>query len=157
TELPTAEAPRLADLTGQPYPHSLEEVYRSFLFHGPDLQGLTRVEGLADTGIAATTRPAPPPAQWVERPLRRDWLAEPLALDCAFQAIILWCFAQHGAAALPVFVGRYRQSRRAFPSGGVKLVARITKDTGGLACADVEFLDPVSGRLVARLADAEVA
>ena len=89
--------------------------------------------------------------------LRRDWLADPLGLDCAFQAIILWSFAQHGAAALPVFVGRYRQFRRAFPAGGVRLVARITKDTGCLARADVEFLDPATGRLVARLADAEVA
>jgi len=35
--------------------------------------------------------------------MRQRWLADPLALDCAFQMMILWSFERHGAGCLPCF------------------------------------------------------
>ncbi len=134
----------------QSYPHPHEDIYRYFLFHGADLQGIVQVEGVSETGIVALVRTAPPPARWLEQPLRSHWLADPLALDSAFQAMILWSFAQHGAGSLPVYVGGYKQFRRSFPPGEVRVVARITADNGTVARADLDFLD-LSGTPIARM------
>jgi hypothetical protein len=138
----------------QPYPHPLDEVYQYFLFHGPDLHGIERVDGVSDTAFVGTTYPAPLPAEWFTQPLRSAWVADPLVLDASFQMMILWSFVQHGAGSLPCFAGRYRQYRRAFPSGPVKVVARITRDNGSFARADIDYLD-ADGTLVAQVQDYE--
>ena len=134
----------------EPYPRSVAEAYESLLFHGLDLQGIEQVEGCGAAGIVATVRTAPAPLEWVRQPMRQRWLADPLALDCAFQLMILWTFERHGAGCLPCFAARYRQYRRAYPADGVRIAARVTRDTGMHVWADLDFLDD-EGRLVARL------
>jgi NAD(P)-dependent dehydrogenase (short-subunit alcohol dehydrogenase family) len=138
----------------QPYPHPVDEVYKYFLFHGPDLQGIERVDGLSETAFVGTAYPAPPPAEWFSQPLRSGWLADPLVLDASFQMMILWSYAQHGAGSLPCFAGRFRQYRRAFPAGPVKVVIRVTKDNGQFARADIDYLD-ADGVVVAQVQDYE--
>jgi hypothetical protein len=137
-----------------PFPYTPDEVYDYVLFHGPDLRAFDRVDGMGDGGALAFARTAPPPAAWMAHPVRSAWLADPLALDAAFQLLSVWSYQKHRAASLPCFAGRYRQFRRVFPSDGVMIAARITRDNGTTARADVEFID-ADGRLVARLADAE--
>jgi hypothetical protein len=137
-----------------PFPYSPAEVYETFLFHGPDLRAFERVDGMADGGATAFARTAPPPVEWMDDPVRGAWLADPLAIDAAFQLLSVWSCQAHRAASLPCFAGRYRQYRRLFPSEGVRIAARITNDNGTTARADVEFLD-ADGRLVAKLTDAE--
>ena len=138
----------------QPYPHPVDEVYRYFLFHGPDLHGIERVDGLSETAFVATAYPAPPPAEWFERPLRGSWVADPLVIDAAFQMMILWSFAQHGAGSLPCFAGRYRQYVRSFPAGPVRVVIRVTRDNGSFARADIDFVT-ADGQVVAQMQDYE--
>ena len=138
----------------KPSDYSLEEVYEHFLFHGPDLQGIERIEGLTDTAFVGSAYPAPPPSNWFQAPLRNSWCADPLVLDSAFQMMILWSFAQHGAGSLPCFAGRYRQYRRAYPTGPVRIVIRVTRDNGMFARADMDFLD-AEGLLVAQIQDYE--
>ena len=138
----------------QPYPHPVEEVYQYFLFHGPDLHGIERVDGVGETGFVGTAYPAPPPAEWLAQPLRSSWVADPLVLDASFQMMILWSFVQHGAGSLPCFAGRYRQYRRAFPAGPVRVVIRVTRDNGSFARADIDYLDP-DGTVVAQVQDYE--
>ena len=137
-------------LAGRPYPHSLRTIYEELLFHGPELHGIVHVEGWSERGIVAEVRSAPPPAEWIHRPLRQRWLADPLALDASFQMMILWTLEQHGAPSLPCFVGRYRQYRRAFPADGVRVVARVTKHSSLHALADIEYRD-AAGQVVARI------
>jgi NAD(P)-dependent dehydrogenase (short-subunit alcohol dehydrogenase family) len=132
-------------------PHA---IYRDVLFHGPDLQGITRLEGCDDRGIAILCQTAPPPAAWVERPFRQAWLTDPLVLDCAFQAMVLWSFERSGACSLPTAVGHYRQFRRDFPAEGVRVVSRVTQAAELSARADIVLLDR-DGALVARLDDYE--
>jgi Polyketide synthase dehydratase len=138
----------------QPYPHPIDEIYKYFLFHGPDLHGIEKVDGIGETGFLGSAYPAPTPAEWFADPLRSHWVADPLVLDASFQMMILWSFAQHGAGSLPCFAGRYRQYRRAFPTGPSRVHVRITRDNGTFARADVDYLD-ADGILIAQLQDYE--
>ena len=74
-----ADAIALPSLT--PFGRDARAIYRDVLFHGPDLRGIERVEGCDERGIAVLCRTSPPPAAWIERPLRQAWLTDPLALD----------------------------------------------------------------------------
>jgi hypothetical protein len=129
-------------------------IYRDVLFHGPDLQGIERVEGCDARGIVAVCRTSPPPTAWLDRPLRQAWLTDPLALDCAFQALVLWSVERSGACSLPTFLGRYRQYRRTFPPAGVRIVARVTQAAELGARADIALCDG-DGETVARIDDYE--
>jgi NAD(P)-dependent dehydrogenase (short-subunit alcohol dehydrogenase family)/acyl-coenzyme A thioesterase PaaI-like protein len=148
-DLPAAEspvpAPRLAA-----YMRTPSTVYTDVLFHGPELHALDHIEGCGPEGIIARLRCAPPPRQWLTEPFRGGWLADPLVLDGAFQAMIVWSESTAGVLNLPSGVECYRQYRRAFPTDGVRAVARITHSTGGVARADVDCLDS-AGRLIARI------
>src|SRR5262249_51837441 len=132
------------------YSRSLSDVYESSLFHGADLQGIVSVDGCDVSGIVGSVRSAPAPVEWLRRPLRQRWLADPLALDAAFQLLILWSWQVHGAANLPCLLGRYRQYRKVFPDVGVRVLTRVSRHTELHVVADLDFVD-ADGRLVARL------
>jgi hypothetical protein len=143
------------DLEGLlPYAAEPDEFYRDVLFHGPELRGIDRVEGSGASGIAGLAATAPPPASWIADPPRSAWLADPLVLDAAFQLMILWGVDQFGKGSLPTYLGRYRQFRRAFPAGPVRIAARVTQAREHRALADIEFLD-TDGQLIARIEDYE--
>ncbi len=131
-----------------------EEIYRRVLFHGPDMQWIECVEACDDRGVTARLRPAPAPAEWLRRPLRQKWIADPLVLDGGFQMMILWSFARSGAAGLPCHVARYRQYRRAFPADGARVVLNVVKATDLHAVGDLDFLS-ADGQVVARMDGAE--
>jgi hypothetical protein len=133
-----------------------DELYERILFHGPALQAIERVDGCDDRGIAGFVSTAPEPSSWLARPLRRQWLTDPLAIDAAFQLMILWCRERAGAPSLPTAVGSYRQFRRRFPDDGVRVVAAIRKSTDLKTVADLDFLD-ARGDLVARIESYECA
>ncbi len=148
---PPESAPELAMPA---YHRAKAEIYRELLFHGPDLQGIQQVEGCSDQGILATVHAAPAPADWLRQPLRSTWLAEPLALDCAFQMMIVWSFENHGCGSLPAHVGRYRQYRRSFPREGVRIFAEVTRSSPHRVLARLWFVDK-SGAVVAQVEDYE--
>ncbi len=118
------------------------------------MQGIERVEGLGERSIAGWVATSPAPADWLEQPLRNVWLTDPLAIDSAFQLVVLWCRDRLGANSLPTAIGGYRQFRRTFPAEGVRVVAEIRQASDRRAVADIEFLD-AQGELVARLASYE--
>jgi acyl transferase domain-containing protein len=138
------------------YPHPMAEIYRpERLFHGVDFHALREVIGCAPEGIAALSRPAPQPAAWISSPLRNSWLADPLVLDASFQLMILWSFERYQAASLPVFAGRYRQYSEKFPECGAEIRIRVSKQNPHKATAEIDFVHPLSGELLARLEDYE--
>jgi len=146
----------ITDIPSTPYtPHGGVIYNPERLFHGPDLHGIEAVDGCTENGIAAAVKGAPAPGAWIRQPLRSSWLTDPLALDSAFQLMILWSFERFGHASLPCFAGRYRQFQDAFPKEGAQVVIRVTSENNRTACADIEFLDRVSGKLIARLEDYE--
>ncbi len=144
-----------ATITGvshPPYPLDRKELYNSdLLFHGPHLQGIRQVEGCSRKGIVASVSTAPAPAEWIKNPLRNTWLADPLVLDSAFQMMILWSFEMNEVGALPCFAGSFRQFQPVFPKQGVRIVIGVKRDSEHRALADIEFIDPVTGNLIARM------
>jgi hypothetical protein len=87
-------------------------------------------------------------------PVRGSWLADPLAMDCALQAVILWSQEMRGKPCLPCAVSKYQQFRRTFPKEGVRIVIQIRESPEQLIRCDVEFLDQ-HGALVARMEGCE--
>jgi acyl transferase domain-containing protein/NADP-dependent 3-hydroxy acid dehydrogenase YdfG len=147
-------ARELAEPALSPYRRSLEEIYRTVLFHGPALQGIERVDGLGEWAVAGWVATAPEPSDWLDQPNRAAWLTDPLAIDCAFQLAVLWCRDRLGANSLPTAVGSYRQFRRSFPAEGVRVVAEIRQSSEARAIADIELSD-AEGHLIARLGSYE--
>ena len=139
----------------QPYPHPLDEIYHYFLFHGPELHGIERVQGVSEVAFVGSVYPAPTPGEWLREPLRNSWVADPLVLDASFQMMILWSYAQHGAGSLPCFAGRYRQYRRTFPANPVRVNIRITRDNGSFARADIDYIDSTDGSIIGTMQDYE--
>jgi NAD(P)-dependent dehydrogenase (short-subunit alcohol dehydrogenase family) len=153
TALPDAPPPQERSFLAS-YPDGPESFYGTQLFHGPDLQGIERVEGCGPQGIAATVQAAPPPAEWFRQPLRQKWMADPLVIDCALQMLILWSWQQHRAPCLPCRIGSYRQFRRAYPAGRLQIVVRVARHSSLTVSADADILDG-TGEIVARLEGCE--
>ena len=141
---------KLTDVKLLPLAADRDEIYERSLFHGPDMQAIERVEGCDERTIAAWVATAPAPASWMAKPLRQHWLTDPLAVDAAFQLMILWCLERSGSGSLPAAIGSYRQFRRRFPADGVRIVASARESNDRRAIADVEFLDS-HNELVARI------
>jgi NAD(P)-dependent dehydrogenase (short-subunit alcohol dehydrogenase family) len=146
---PPQEWPSTGPMTMKPH-----ELYEQVLFHGPDLRAIERIDGVGETGIIGLVRNAPPPNRWMTQPLRPTWFADPLALDAAFQMMIVWSYFRHQSGSLPTFIGQYRQYVPKFPSDYTQVVATVRKDTGKNARADIEFLD-TDGLVIATIHDYE--
>jgi hypothetical protein len=137
-----------------PFMKSVDQIYSELLFHGTDLQGIRQIEGCSELGIVASVATGHCPSQWIKNPLRNSWLADPLALDCGFQLMVLWTLENLGAGSLPCFAKSYRQFRRSFPKDGVRVCATVTHSGSNRALADLDFVDH-QGHVVARLEDYE--
>ncbi|THB78043.1 MAG: SDR family NAD(P)-dependent oxidoreductase [Desulfobacteraceae bacterium] len=97
-----------ASLDLKPYPMDVDQAYEKILFHGPDLQAITRINGYSKKGIEVVSRCAPEPAVWMKTPYSSKWTVDPLILDAAFQAAILWCHGRTGHVCLPSFAANLR-------------------------------------------------
>lgn len=128
---------------------SAEEAYEYHLFHGKDLQGITNFDGMSENGIVATVDTAPPPTQWLNKPLRQSWLTDPLALDSGFQLMVLWCALFQEKPSLPSFFKEYRQFTKRW-KGPLRVSANIRDIRGQIVKADLEWLDS-NGKVVATL------
>ncbi len=136
-----------------PAPHtngcSPKSVYETgLLFHGPDFHGIELVETCSEQEISALVKAAPAPKRWIAHPLRPSWLADPMALDCSFQMMILWSCEHRQGASLPCAIKRFRQFKPAFPKSGTRVVIRITSARSPVVTANIRFLDR-KGNLVA--------
>ena len=59
-------------------------------------------------------------------------------MDCAFQAMSVWCHAERGAVSLPSAIGRYRQYRR-FGPGPTAVHCRVIRAQNQVIVADIEL------------------
>jgi hypothetical protein len=134
----------------EPFPIAADRIYGDVLFHGTELQGLVTVDGSSDEGILAFARTSPAPSTWMTQPLRNNWLTDPLAIDSAFQLLILWSTAHRRARSLPVSLESFRQYR-AWPGEGVTIAVRVLRSTGRSAVSDIEFVDRQNGEIVAAI------
>jgi NAD(P)-dependent dehydrogenase (short-subunit alcohol dehydrogenase family) len=120
---------------------SLEQVYEQILFHGKALRGLQHFSHLSELEMTARIAPAPPPADWMDKPLRSRWIMDPLVIDSAFQMAIVWCHNRLGKVSLPSFAQSYRQYRDRFPQNGVSALMLVKNHTKHKIVCDFTFLD----------------
>jgi acyl transferase domain-containing protein/NAD(P)-dependent dehydrogenase (short-subunit alcohol dehydrogenase family) len=145
--------PRL-QIARQGYSLDMATAYSTKLFHGTHLQGIAAVEACSSDGIAVDSRTSPAPWAWMCEPLRSAWITDPLSIDAALQAVILWSQEIQGIPCLPCSMTGYRQFRKVFPHTGVKIVVKVTHATEHTIRADVEFLD-LEGMVVATMTGCE--
>jgi len=149
--LPAAPEAAVVDISGGGFSDAYA---RGVLFHGAALHGIERIEGFAERGVAAMLKAASAPIKWMTHPLRGTWIADPLALDSAFQMMILWSSAHRGAPSLPSALGRYRQFVSVFPKGGCRAVVAVALGISAIAVATIQFFDR-QGNLLASAEDCE--
>jgi acyl transferase domain-containing protein/NAD(P)-dependent dehydrogenase (short-subunit alcohol dehydrogenase family)/acyl carrier protein len=149
TQLPPAPPAAMPRAT-RAYPRTPAEFYPDCTFHGPELQGIERVDCCDEGGLDGVVRTAPSPAAWIRQPLRQKWLTDPLVLDSSFQMMILWTLDQRGAPCLPCHLTHYRQYQRGFPAGQVHVLIHVTRTSDLQALADLDYVDR-DGQLIARL------
>ena len=136
--LPAAPEPAVVDIRGGGF---ADAYALGVLFHGAALHGIERVEGIAERGVAAVLKAASAPIKWMTHPLRGTWIADPLALDSAFQMMILWSTAHRGAPSLPSALGSYRQFVSVFPKGGCRAVIAVALGISAITVATIQFFD----------------
>jgi len=152
-DYPAAPAPG-SRVALRPYSSDVPTSYATRLFHGAEFQGILAVEGCSGEGIVVASKLAPGAQSWMTSPARGNWLADPLAIDAALQAIILWSQEMLGKPCLPCAVARYRQFRRVFPKDRIRISIRLKPAADQLIRCDVDFLD-LQGQLVARMEGCE--
>ncbi|MEZ4270800.1 MAG: beta-ketoacyl synthase N-terminal-like domain-containing protein [Myxococcota bacterium] len=123
-----------------PYELSRAQFYETALFHGEGLQGIKRIEGCGDRDIVGVVGAAGSPSDWMQNPPRRKWLSDPLAIDCAFQMMILWCQKKHRVPSLPTSIETFSQYR-AFPDTGTRIYVHVRRVESHRVIADVQWLD----------------
>ncbi len=91
-----------------PYSISARKAYSSILFHGEKMQSIISIKGYSEKGIEITTRLSPIPDQWIENYPGSKWAIDPMMLDAAFQAAILWSHENTGQVCLPSYLASLR-------------------------------------------------
>ena len=91
-----------------PYSLSAKEAYSSTLFHGDRMQSIKSISGYSEKGIEITTRLSPHPEEWIKNYPGSRWVIDPMMLDSAFQAAILWSREKMGQVCLPVYIASLR-------------------------------------------------
>jgi len=138
----------------RPFPMSVEEAYDQWLFHGPLLQGIERVEGVGSNGIRAILTPSSPRRCLAGTP-EGAWLMDPVVVDSALQLIILWARMYWDMTPLPSRFGVYRRFEDlSSPAIGAGVHVR-PESKGHVIHADIAFLGE-KNRLLGRLEDMEV-
>ncbi len=99
---------KAAFMSLKPYPLDVNQSYDKILFHGKALQGIKSINGFSKKGIEVVTKPAPLPDEWFSTFPGSAWTIEPMMLDAAFQAAILWCHEIKGQVCLPSFIANLR-------------------------------------------------
>jgi acyl transferase domain-containing protein/NAD(P)-dependent dehydrogenase (short-subunit alcohol dehydrogenase family) len=123
------------------YSRTVDEIYDKILFHGSQLHGIRKIISCSAEGMVAHISSAPDPREWIRDPLRSQWIADPLVLDCAFQMATLWCFEENGIVSLPSYSGSYRQYCQRFPSDNITVWLAVKEVIHRRMRGDFTFLD----------------
>jgi len=123
------------------FPMSVEEAYRRYLFHGPTLQCISEIQGIADQGIVAKVIPSMPRQCLVEG-AEGEWLIDPVVIDSGFQLAIIWARIYHDFTPLPsCFRAYHRYGPLAAPAIHCYLHTRARPDSL-IMHTDLYFVGP---------------
>ncbi len=123
-----------------PFPMTVEEAYRRWLFHGPRLQGISMIEGMNEKGICAILKPSSLDECFYHQ-TAGEWLIDPVVLDSSFQLAILWERAHHDMTPLPSRLAAYR-SYGQFSRSPIRCYLHAQSSNGGQTLmTTIYFLD----------------
>jgi hypothetical protein len=147
----SAPAP-LDDLA--PFPMGVEDAYRELLFHGPLFQGIAAIEGMDERGIATLLRPSQA-GRCIAGASGLEWLLDPVLLDSALQAQVIWARLQWDVTLLPAEIGSYRRVRPVASAAGelVRHEVRVRSGSRPPMCHADHRFRAADGRLLATLDD----
>jgi hypothetical protein len=81
------ELNRLSDIEADMI--TVEEIYQSYLFHGPMFQHIASIEAIGSDGIVGSVRPSSPKTCLVSGS-QKHWAIDPVLLDSAMQIAGVW-------------------------------------------------------------------
>ena len=120
----------------------IEEAYRTVLFHGRQLQKIKSVTGVSDRGIEVTAPAAEPVSTWIADSRRSRWTTDPMLLDAAFQAAIIWTWERRRQVCLPAFMENFRlYSPFEKISGDIRIRFTVNEETDHKIRGYITFLD----------------
>jgi hypothetical protein len=94
--------------SGRPFPMTVHEAYRQWLFHGPTLQGIREIQGVNRNGIRAWLNPSFP-QHCLSGVSGGSWLIDPVIVDSGFQLVILWARMHWDMTPLPSRCEAYKR------------------------------------------------
>lgn len=102
---------------------TLADFYAGKTFHGPLLQGITRIDAVSDDFVRGRVKVGRT-TDWIPATDRRAWTVDPLAMDSAMQLSAYVAWMRYGRAGTPVGLGRLVQLAPLPESG--ELIAEVT-------------------------------
>jgi hypothetical protein len=134
------------------YPTSVDDAYRDLLFHGPLFQGISALEAIDDSGSTAELRPSDP-GRCVAGGAGRQWLLDPVLLDSALQAQVVWARLQWDLTLLPAEIGSYTRFGAPEQGESVRHELRVRAESAPPFCRADHWFYGSDGRLLATLRD----
>jgi hypothetical protein len=145
---PRASAP--GEPTGlEPFPLSVQEAYRQWLFQGPCFAGITEIQGIGRNTITGVLQSVPP-STCLHAGSSSRWLIDPTVVDASLQLVILWERHWHNMTPLPMQIDRFCLYRSLSTQPVLCRVQATTTDAGESLTADIHYTDP-SGQPLAVL------
>ncbi len=141
---PCPDASAFAGL--EPFPLSVAEAYKQWLFQGRCFAGISAIEGIRRDAIAGILHSVAPAVCLPESP-DSHWLIDPTVVDASLQLVILWERYWHDMTPLPLQIGRFRlfESLSGRP---VRCLVKATAGDGGESLtADIYYTDTQGGVL----------
>lgn len=130
---------------------SVDKVYDDILFHGRDLHGIKTIVGCSAMGIEVVATHAPAPGAWMASPHRKKWILDPLIMDSAFQAAIIWCHETLGMVCLPTYVANIRIYQNIMEHhGDVTILLTVNEQTAHNIKGYFTFIDE-QGKVLASI------
>jgi hypothetical protein len=127
---------------------TVDEAYRRWLFHGPCLQGISKIEGINEKGICAVLLPSSP-CECLHQEANGQWLIDPVLLDplpSNFKS-----YRRFGSlSGLPV---RCWAQAQASAGGHILLTNFYFLDAGGRVISFIEEMEHSCSKALNRLAE----
>ncbi len=143
-EYPAAPSSEIRpDAEARPPRVTVDEFYRYFLFHGPSLQGIRKVNWMDAHGYEAVIRESDPRRYFPDHPAPTLAL-EPLLLDCAGQLVAYWLVERserHSFGVFPFAMERITIFARVAPETQV-LCRGALRIENGIVHTRYEFITP---------------
>ncbi len=119
-----------------------QRAYDTVLFHKGSLKSIIEIKGISPKGIEVIAMPGTAQEDWYAAATSNTWTVDPLMLDTAFQAAILWLHETRGQVCLPSFFANLRVYRSyAARSGNIRVLFTVNNETRNAIQGYFTFLD----------------